>query len=496
MTSATAALAETYLCGRDSAHTRRLLLLTYSFPPDTAIGALRWQKFARYAAELGWGLDVVTLDPSQLPRRDAAGLANLPDDVTALGVRHRDIAIMRLHRRLTTIRRRLVERNVPGFDRPRGPHAGKQRPDKGAVIGRRLSSSQELWRAYLATLEYSSFRRWARDAAAIALEQVVDPAIHVALISSGPPHMAHEAGRLITKRSGIPLVLDMRDPWGIDEGLDFDAACSTWYRIARFYERRAIASASLVVANTEGARQALALAYPDAAARTVTVMNGYDDDDPGAPPVERGSRFVIAFAGSIYLDRTPVPLFRALALLVARERLTPRDIGIELMGHVSQFAGRSVRDLAREAGVEDYVALHDARPRSEARAFLASAAVLVSLPQNSRLTVPAKLFEYMQFNSWIVALSQSSSATAQLLRGTSAATVSPEDIEGLAAVLSERLVAFRRGERPRAIAADAQFSRRSQATVLFDAIAKLDAPARRAAAISGPAASGETAEST
>jgi hypothetical protein len=142
------------------------------------------------------------------------------------------------------------------------------------------------------------------------------------------------------------------------------------------------------------------------------------------------------------------------------------------------------------------VALHDARPRSEARAFLASAAVLVSLPQNSRLTVPAKLFEYMQFNSWIVALSQSSSATAQLLRGTSAATVSPEDIEGLAAVLSERLVAFRRGERPRAIAADAQFSRRSQATVLFDAIAKLDAPARRAAAISGPAASGETAEST
>ncbi len=44
----------------------RLLLVTYHFPPDTAVGALRWQKLARYAAERGWGLDVITLHPAQL----------------------------------------------------------------------------------------------------------------------------------------------------------------------------------------------------------------------------------------------------------------------------------------------------------------------------------------------------------------------------------------------------------------------------------------------
>ncbi len=86
------------------------------------------------------------------------------------------------------------------------------------------SSPQELWRGYLAMLDYTSFRRWARDAAHVALAQVVDPTAHVAVITSGPPHMAHEAGRIVAKRSGLPLVLDMRDPWGIDEGLDFEAA--------------------------------------------------------------------------------------------------------------------------------------------------------------------------------------------------------------------------------------------------------------------------------
>lgn len=491
------ALAHTYRTPCDARHERRLLLITYSFPPDTAVGALRWQKFARYADERGWGLDVVTVDPSQLARRDATRLDELPPDVRVVGVRHRDVALTRIHRGLTALRRAIGRR------RPSGPRRGRSMVSTGGDIAsgstgggsRELAASQELWRGYLAMLEYTSFRRWARDAARVALAHVVDANAHVAVITSGPPHMAHEAGRLVARRSGIPLVLDMRDPWGIDEGLDFEAAGMLWYRVARWYERRAVAAASLIVANTEGARKAVERAYPAAAQRTLTVMNGFDDDDPKTAESPHSPRFVIAFAGSIYLDRTPVPLFRALARLVAAEGLSPREVGIELMGHVSHFAGRPVLDLAREAGVEAFVTLHEPRPRREAQAFLASAAVLVSLPQNSRLTVPAKMFEYMQFNSWVVALSDPGSATADLLRDTGADSVSPDDVESLAAILSKRLAEFRRGERPRAIASDPQFSRRAQATVLFDALARFDTPADRAASRVAGAVASEAAES-
>ncbi|MFI5229885.1 MAG: hypothetical protein ACHQWU_12505 [Gemmatimonadales bacterium] len=488
-------LAFTYRDACDAGHRRRLLLITYSFPPDTAVGALRWQKFSRYVAERGWGLDVITLEPSQLPRRDATGLTDLPPDVSIVGVRQRDVALSRLHRGLTALRRSMLpERSISAA------HT-RARPERaGAATGngprrRELSKSQEAWRAYLALLEYSSSRRWAHDAAKIAINRIADSPAHFAVVSSGPPHMAHEAGRLVAKRSRMPLVLDMRDPWSIDEGLDFETAGAAWYTMARYYERRAVAAASLIVANTDGARDAMVRVYPDVTHRTVTVMNGFDDDDPPPAAAPWTERFVIAFAGSIYLDRNPVTLFRALGLLVARERLTPRDIGVEFMGHVSHFGGRPVMELAHEAGVGEFVTLHEPRPRREAQAFLASAALLISLPQNSRLTVPAKIFEYMQFNSWVAALSEPRSATAELLRGTAADSVAPEDVEGLAAILAKRLAAFRRGERPGALARDPRFSRRRQADVLFDALERMAMLDYRSHTAGARAATGEATES-
>ena len=44
----------------------RLLLLSYHFPPGEATGALRWQKMAHFAAERGWAIDAVTVDPATL----------------------------------------------------------------------------------------------------------------------------------------------------------------------------------------------------------------------------------------------------------------------------------------------------------------------------------------------------------------------------------------------------------------------------------------------
>ena len=60
------------------ARTARLLLVSWHFPPDSAVGGLRWQKFARHAAERGWGVDVIMRDPRGLAGADAERLADLP----------------------------------------------------------------------------------------------------------------------------------------------------------------------------------------------------------------------------------------------------------------------------------------------------------------------------------------------------------------------------------------------------------------------------------
>ena len=208
--------------------------------------------------------------------------------------------------------------------------------------------------------------------------------------------------------------------------------------------------------------------YPRAASRIIAVMNGIDEEPP-VPSIQT-DRFVVAYSGSIYLDRDPRPLLQAAARLVERRRPGPREFGILLVGNVAEFGGKPTLDLAREAGVDAYVETLPYRPRGETMELLAGAAVLVSLPQDSHMAIPSKIFEYMQFDAWLLVLNEPGSATARLLEGTDASVIPPRDVEGIAAALEGYYDRYRRGERPRRQAREERFSRRHQASILADAL--------------------------
>jgi len=325
-------------------------------------------------------------------------------------------------------------------------------------------------RAYFAWLEYVRTGRWARAAARRAI-QVIEPGVHRAVISCGPPHMAHEAARLVARRTGLPFVMDMRDPWTLVQRLPEGIASPVWFAFARHYERRAVAEASLIVANTDPLRNVMRGVYRSAGNRMIAVPNGCDEEP--VPASQHGRRFVIAYAGSIYLDRDPRPLFRAAAQLVTERGLSPSEFGIEFMGDVRTFDGVPIEQIAREEGMEAFVQTYPPRPRAEALAFLARATMLVILPQDSDMAIPAKIFDYMQFDAWLLALAEDGSAVEQLLRGSSADVVPPDAVDTLAGLLHLRYLQHLRGEWPVRLAEDPRYSRREQATRLFSAIEAL-----------------------
>ena len=94
--------------------------------------------------------------------------------------------------------------------------------------------------------------------------------------------------------------------------------------------------------------------------------------------------------------------------------------------------------------------------------------MLVVLPQDSTMAVPAKLFDYMQFEAAVLALANAKSATAQLLDGTNADVVDPSDTDAIARVIARRFEEFAKGRRPRRLAAYRGLSREAQACQLFD----------------------------
>lgn len=79
-----------------------------------------------------------------------------------------------------------------------------------------------------------------------------------------------------------------------------------------------------------------------------------------------------------------------------RERcLSPSDFAIEFMGFIDRLL--RIDELARDAGIRDHVRIHPSGTRSEAAASLAHTSILNS-PQDSRLTIPFKLFEEELFS--------------------------------------------------------------------------------------------------
>ena len=453
---------------------KRMVVVSYHFPPDPAVGAQRWGKLVRHAVERGWQVEVVTRDPAQLERRDAWGEAGIPADVQLHPVPDRPRRAGKVEGTLRALYR-LCKTAVRRSERGNAGAAVADTPPPfvpSASLGRqemaRWPRSVRAWvRTHHAWTELSAGDRWALDAASVVTRIVADRDVSL-IVTCGPPHSIHRAGELAHDRTGIPWVVDLRDPWSLVQRLPEEFASPLWLAVASRREARAVRRAALVVANTQGHANALRARYPADRHRIIAVPNGCDDDP--LPPTRRNHRFVLAYTGTIYLDRDPSPLFRAIAQVVRALGLTPDDLGLELMGNVTIFGDRWVPDLAAEAGIAEFVRIRPPGSRREAHELQAGSTMLVLLPQDSDLAIPAKTFEYLRFDAWLLALTTCNSATAELLSGSAADIVSPDDVEEIARVIRQRYGAFRRGARPVAIGLDPRYSRRAQADVLFNAV--------------------------
>jgi hypothetical protein len=157
-----------------------------------------------------------------------------------------------------------------------------------------------------------------------------------------------------------------------------------------------------------------------------------------------------------------------------------------MIGNVNDYGGVPIDRMAEEEGIAAHVRTGPARPRGEALKMLAGATMLLSLPQDSPWAIPSKIFEYMQFDAWLLVMAEPNAPAELLLRGTDADIVSPSDVDGIAAVLRARYEQFARGERPTRLARDARFSRRYQAERLMEAIGRCLARDRSPAAATAP----------
>ncbi len=303
---------------------------------------------------------------------------------------------------------------------------------------------------------------------------------HRVVISSGPPHYVHVAAARVAARHRLPHVVDLRDPWGTTDAPSFGARLLP-DRQLRHHEAPTLSHAALVITNTAAAANVLAERFPGLRDRIRCMPNGSDVEPESADSRPTPSRFQIAHCGSLYLDRDPRPFLRAVGRVRERLSMSPADLRVVFMGPPARIAGRSLTELAVEAGLDRMFEERASGTRDEARQLLRESSMAVAFQGETRTQVPAKVFEYVAFPVWLLALVGAESATADLLADSDAIVLDIDDEAGTALAIERCVQRFRAGESARPVGWDGRFSRARQAERLIAELQQLETSTMRRA---------------
>jgi hypothetical protein len=382
---------------------RTVLMLSRLFPPGFGVGGKRVWRLTRYLPDFGWRAVVLT---SPLPRE-------VSTDPTA--------------GRLTRPENRVVRRYCPDWWRrmPEGDSDGTVvTPTEARPAGLR----QRLGRLLRRPLDRDAWLvPWiAWQSSQVARREGAD-----ALFVTSSPFSALLLGAAARAATGLPLCLDLRDPWS----LNFVQQKKTpWVRASEAeLERRLFHYAQRVTFTSEECVEAYRRRYPDLGPEGIRcVYVGYDPAQrPVRKPPAHGAVRLVHF-GNLYGPRRIATVLRAMARI--RDAEGPGGERLRLL-NLGRMAGADI-ELVERLGLGDEVEARPFVPYEEGLRLLAEADLLLLLAYGEEtLYVPSKVFDYFLAGGPMLVESQPSELTRMVSSTRTGHAIEPGDVDGAAAII-------------------------------------------------------------
>ena len=397
---------------------KRLLIITYYWPPTGGSGVQRWVKFSKYLPEFGWQPVVYTPENPEQLARDESLLKDIP--ACAEVIKTHISEPYEIYRRLT---------------------GGKAGQEVNPVNAQRKSWKQRLslWirgNCFIPDPRVGWVRPSVRFLKKYLREHPVD-----AVVTTGPPQSVHLIGLRLKKELGLRWIADFRDPWTemfYYKHLGLSAAADRRHR-------------RLEQAVLDGADKVISVSPPVAAdfqAKTQTpvvlITNGFDESDFKAEESGAGAAAVPPFrlvhTGLFAADGNPLNLWDALAERCAADADFRARLQIRLAGKVDA----AITDAIRARGLGDNLVELGYLPHDETvREQRAADILLLPLrrePEYAKV-LPGKIFEYLAARRPVLGIGQEDGAAASVLRDTAAGEMFDWDKK-------EELLAFLDAEHP------------------------------------------------
>lgn len=370
---------------------KKLLIITYYWPPAGGPGVQRWLKFVKY-----------------LPDFNVQPIVYIPENPTYPII---DNGLQsEVSEKAIILKKKIVE-----------PYSfasffGKNKTKKissGIIPNQKKQSFVEktlLWVRGNIFIPDARFL-WVKPSVKYLKKYIEENQIDT-IVTSGPPHSLHLIGLQLKKELNVKWFADFRDPWttiGYHKALKLSSSAEKKHKAL---EKEVLTTADTIIVTSKTTKTE----FQAITSQPIEVItNGYDVEKVTKQPLDE--KFTLAHIGSFLSERNPRILWKALKELIKENPDFRRDFQLKLIGAISQ----EVLNTISEFRLNDYVLNLGYVSHQEAVEHQRKSQVLLLIEINSNDTksiIPGKLFEYMVSERPILAIGPEGSDFAEIITST------------------------------------------------------------------------------
>ena len=378
---------------------KKVLILTYYWPPAGGSAVQRWLKFTKYLREFGWEPVIYTAQNGEYPELDPANEKDIPQGINIL---KRPIwEPYQIYKRFIG-QKKSEKVNVSFLSEKKKP-----------AFTERIS----VWvRGNFFIPDARCY--WIRPSVKYLTEWIKSNPVD-AIVSSGPPHSMHLIAMGLKKKLNIPWIADFRDPWTkIDY---YHELHLTWFANRKHHrlEKKVVTDADCIISIGNQMRYELAIL---GAKKSITITNGFDTADQLSIEGGNDSKFSISHFGTVNKARNPEALWKVLSELIQNNNDLASSLEIKMVGRIDQ----SVKESIQKNNLISYLNKIDFLPHNEVLKMQKESQILLLLinqTHNAGGILTGKFFEYLAASRPILAIGPTKGDVADILRNAQAGKI-------------------------------------------------------------------------
>ena len=369
---------------------KRVLVITYYWPPAGGPGVQRWLKFVTYFKEFGIDPIVFIPDNPHYPITDESIGSELPEGIQIIR-----FPIKEPYGFANLISKKKITQVSSG------------------IITKRKQTVLEKVLLWIRGNFFIPDARigWVKPSINFLRNFIADHHVE-AIITSGPPHSLHLIGKSLKEETGIKWVADFRDPWTT---IHYHKSL----RLTKRAQKKHIALESEVLTKADHIVVTSATTKKEFQKITQTpievITNGYDSNDNFKLNLD--IKFTLSHIGTLLSNRNPIVLWEALSELCSENPEFSKDLLIQLAGSVSDAILISIQKY----GLMDQCIVLGYLSHQKAIQLQYNSQVLLLIEMNlpeTKAIIPGKLFEYLAAKRPILAIGPVDSDVEKIIEET------------------------------------------------------------------------------